>query len=789
MAAPVAVWAGTPGSDPSSGSWVGGKVVNPGAVPLVLWNLPGSGGTLGTCIDANQRGPLHGPYRLASTISDPVFGELNHLYAQRSTSDVRLAELSALNSRRYDTVDKAQQWSYVVNGAGGMSVADANAMLALASRLAGPYRVSISWPASGTRVDRPYLATVAVTSASGAPVPAEAVGVAATGASLAARTVTTNAAGRATVGFRIQPGTAPTFTISASVQSWTKVSTYTAPGEQRMLSTAPPTTQRGSRTGPVDRDRDVNLIKIRTGDRTQTPVPGYVYRIAEHTGRVVVDTITTASTAAAAHLGRLRVGETYTATEVGRPPGATLYIPAPASFTFTVPPGTSTWTLVAEDPEVPKPTVGTRVGVENAIVGQVLTDTVTVDGNDGEDATIRATLYGPITVPASGACTDLSLAQYTAGPSQTFTATVRGSDNRGNGDVVVTGPVVTKPGCYGWAETLTLTPSGATASSPPTAPHESVLVTAPAVTTTVSARIVVAGTSLTDAVVITGLNGQGATLIATLFGPLPGSPRHGCAENTDAIWRSAIARSGTGLVVGSQTMRVTGDGTYTTAALVVSRRGCYTYLERLTPDSTPGRSVTTSYGMPSESTLVLAPAVTTRASAAVVAAGGKITDAVIVSGTDGVPGTVTGQLLGPLAPHDGSCSGLNWSQARVAASLASLATTGDGTYVTAPVVVTAAGCYTFVERLTLVTGTTPVVTTPPGVPAETVLVQATHAVAGGAPTRLASAPPTRPASAPPAQLASTGPLRPIGRALLIGVGLVGVGTALASVARPRRGRG
>ena len=127
----------------------------PGAVaraePLVLWRLPGAGNLLGTCITAGGSGPLHGPYAYTGTISDPVYAELNHLYAHAGTSDVRLAELSALNSAKYDGVDKQVQWSYVVNGQGATSLADARAMLTTAANLAGPYTVSIAWPADATR--------------------------------------------------------------------------------------------------------------------------------------------------------------------------------------------------------------------------------------------------------------------------------------------------------------------------------------------------------------------------------------------------------------------------------------------------------------------------------------------------------------------------------------------------------------------------------------------------------------------------------------------------------------
>lgn len=426
--------------------------------------------------------------------------------------------------------------------------------------------------------------------------------------------------------------------------------------------------------------------------------------------------------------------------------------------------------MIAQDPRIPTPALATRVQAARAIVGQTLTDTVAVTGDDGEDATIAATLFGPVPPPPSGACSDLSLAQYTAGPSRSFTASVRGSSNKGNGDVLVSGPVVTDPGCYGWAESLTLVPSGAKASSPPTAPNESTLVTVPAVATTASAQFAAPGSALTDTVVVTGLSGQAAALVATLYGPLPADHVTGCAADTDAVWRSAIATHGGHLSVGTQTLPITGDGTYKTDPMTVSTLGCYTFFEQLTPASTPTRPVRTPYGVPGESTVVSVPAVGTAASANVVTAGAAITDLVTVTGAAGLPGTVSGALLGPVAPVHGSCAGLTWSGAHVAAVLAPVAIKGDGMYRTAPITVHDVGCYTFVERLTLADTTAPVVSTVPGVPIETILVSR----------------PVVTTSGPATPLARTGAPLPITATVAAGVGLIGSGLLLMCVPRRRR---
>lgn len=444
----------------------------------MLWQLPGAGGRLGTCITAGGNGPLRGPYSYSATITDAAYAELNHLYAQPGTSDVRLAELSALNSAKYDRVDKKLKWSYLVNGQGGTSVTDADAMLARASQLAGPYTVSVSWPAADNRTGHPYTATATVRSASGHPVPQARVSLTATSATLTATSATTDANGHAAVGFTIPAGTSSTFTIRASVQSWTTLQTWSAAGQQTMLVTGTPGTQSGQHTGPVVRTRLVHLVKTAAGDPGGTPVAGYVYEITDDHGQVVAPAVTSAAAQSAATVGDLLVGAQYRARELKVPSGAQLYIPTNNVVTFTVPPGTSPWTFVATDPTVPHPAITTHASAEVARIGQVLADDVYLTGDDGEDGFIDATLHGPVVV-ASGRCSDVTLAQYEAAPSHTVTVAIVGTRDGGNGRYRVTGLPAAAAGCWGWSEKVTLSPSGATATAPPTAAHESTLVSRP----------------------------------------------------------------------------------------------------------------------------------------------------------------------------------------------------------------------------------------------------------------------------------------------------------------------
>jgi hypothetical protein len=583
-------------------------------------------------------------------------------------------------------------------------------MLTRASDLAGPYAVTVSWPSADVTPDTSYQATVTVTSASGIPVPGAAVTITGTNVALSAGSATTNAAGQAAIGFRIPEGTSSTFTINAAVQSWTTVDVYASPGEQDMLVSGAPGTQSGQHTGPITRARATDLVKVDANDLTDS------------SGRVVDASVTTGTSAAAAPLGSLLVGATYYAKEIGVPPGAHLYIPAQPTTAFTVSPGVGTWTLVAKDPAIPTPTIGTEVNIQNAVVGQQLSDTVTVAGDDGEDGTIHATLHGPVVPGPSAACSDLTLAQYLAAPAQQFTLPVSGSIDRGNGVHRILGPAVTEAGCWGWAETLTLTPSGASAASPPTAPNESTLVSQPQLATTASAQVAAPGFALSDRVVVTGMAGQSGTLSASLYGPLP-AEASGCRSYTDATWRTAIQSAGPALVAGTTTSHVTGDGTYVVTPVTLSKGGCYTYREALTPDTTPSAPVTTRFGIPTESTVVLTPTVSTSASANRVDVGSAISDHVTVAGTFGTSGAVAGELLGPRPDHSGSCAGLDWSHAPIAATIPPRIVTGDLSFVTPETRLSAAGCYTFVESLFLGGASTLFVHTTPGLVTETVIAR------------------------------------------------------------------
>jgi len=83
---------------------------------------------------------------------------------------------------------------------------------------------------------------------------------------------------------------------------------------------------------------------------------------------------------------------------------------------------------------VPTPALSTQVGAPVVSVGTTaLIDTVTVSGDDGEAGVLSATLYGPVAVPNSMSCGEVTLAEWEASASQPT------SCYHGNGSVTITG--------------------------------------------------------------------------------------------------------------------------------------------------------------------------------------------------------------------------------------------------------------------------------------------------------------------------------------------------------------
>jgi len=394
---------------------------------------------------------------------------------------------------------------------------------------------------------------------------------------------------------------------------------------------------------------------------------------------------------------------------------------------------------------VPAPvlTIGTVASPQSAAPGATLRDTVTVGGDTGESGTINATLFGPVQPNADGS--PLTLAQYQAAPAQQFTAPINGAVNMGNGDVVIQGPVVTQPGTYGWAETATVTAAGGTApngtaTSAPTAPMESQVVTpavvpVPVVTppatlkTAVSQQFSTPGDVLKDTITVTGAAAAGGKVEAELYYQPFANGSTVCSTITPADWAAFIAAHPESKVF-DQVIPVTGPGDVVTMPYTVQAPGCFTYAEVFTPAAAAGApapaTVVTAPGDVTESSTAIAPMVTTAASAQNVSDTAAVTDTVVVTGLHGATGVVSGQLLGPVNAPAGAtnCMGVSFAGATPVGSFADFPVAADGSFVSGAVNVKPGvnGCYSFRETLKVdqLAGRT-VVTTPLGVPSETVL--------------------------------------------------------------------
>jgi len=122
------------------------------------------------------------------------------------------------------------------------------------------------------------------------------------------------------------------------------------------------------------------------------------------------------------------------------------------------------------------------------------------------------------------------------------------------------------------------------------------------------------------------------------------------------------------------------------------------------------------------------PTLATRASAQRVRVGSTLGDSVSVADTGGDSLTGSWRLLGPVRPGGAGCAGRRWASAPVAAE-GDFAVSGDGTYAVGTHRVTAAGCYTYVERLAGNRTTLAVPWTTPGATTETTLALATPRLA------------------------------------------------------------
>ena len=300
------------------------------------------------------------------------------------------------------------------------------------------------------------------------------------------------------------------------------------------------------------------------------------------------------------------------------------------------------------------------------LVGQKSQDKVKIENASADwNGTVQVRIYGPARTAATITCTGAPAAQTT------FTA-------KGNGSYATPALTLKAPGWYAYQEVIPGDAGTTGLTTPCNAPSERFRVeTKPAVVTTVSSQSVTPGAQITDTVKVTGLNGENATVQASLYGPFS--------------TRGAIKCAGTAVWTG--TMAAAGDGTYVTQPFTVTTPGYYTYHESIAASGFVRATTTTCADVAETAVVTGAPKVTTRVSSQQTRPGATITDKVVVTGLGALQAQVKVDLWGPFPTHaEIRCSGTPvWSGTVIA--------NGDGTYTTTPAKITAAGYYTYHESI------------------------------------------------------------------------------------------
>ncbi|MCW2851750.1 MAG: Sortase family protein [Nocardioides sp.] len=229
----------------------------------------------------------------------------------------------------------------------------------------------------------------------------------------------------------------------------------------------------------------------------------------------------------------------------------------------------------------------------------------------------------------------------------------------------------------------------------------------PQVLTQTSEAEVTPGAQIHDVVRVSGLpTGYASQVTATLYGPFDTQPGPGDCTPAE--------------LAGRVTFPVSGNGTFETPPVTVAQVGLYTWVEHV-PGDEQTVPTTTRCGLVEETTRVVpfTPTVSTTVSQQRAFVGDAIHDTVLVGGIAHSPVTIQWTLHGPLAPHRGSCRGLAWTSAPVAAR-GVLAAAGDGLHRTPSTTLKQAGCYTYSQYLPP-TPLTHEASSPPGLVPETAL--------------------------------------------------------------------
>ena len=554
-------------------------------------------------------------------------GWVINAYGKSKNPDVEAA-VAALIGLHYDVVDTTEKWNAVTAAQRDL----AKSYWAAAAKYAGPYKVVVNVP-SGLHRTTAANGSVSVQSATGTPIPAFALKLAASGASLVSTTVVTNSKGVGSFSFSIPASNVSgKYSVSATGSAVAGVVEYnptgSGPVRQIVMGAADPSVQSGSSTAGFATTRPVTLTKYRDGDAVKAAVAGASYQLKSVTGQVL-STVTTASTPVS--LGSLTEGATYQLVEVTAPAG--FYIKS-STTSFTVGIGAGSQAVAVADPAVPVIALSTSLSPDKISLGGTSRDLVTLSGNDGEVVTVTYTLVGPVKVGAGKTCTTVQSSEWDVAPVVQSGTAVLGSDNT---TTVVT-PALSEPGCYSYEDQASLDLSGAVASSAAGSAGEVLTVEAPAISTSVVTKVVRVGTAIRDQVVLSGLGDLTASLTGNVVGPVP--PVGGNCDGLDYS-RANVVDS-----FGPIDVNATSASPVVTPPSVPSVPGCYSFGETALLSS--GQVLSSEPGTVGESVLVVAAPVSSGTHPAgpaprVPAGGGPVSDS--GSGFAGMKLILLGALL------------------------------------------------------------------------------------------------------------------------------------------------
>jgi hypothetical protein len=694
-----------------------------------------------------------------------------------TTDPSTAAAIDAVNSRYGSNTGGLDDYNIAMaNGLSGLI----ETLLTDGRDYAGPYTVSITdlvTSATG-HFDTTYTAAIHVRSAAGNPVGGQVVTLAGHNAHLFASSVRTNRFGDATFQYSVPSSvSSPNFTIDASTTTPVLVRySYLGPSAPHMSqdvvgsSTRPVKTTSAGAVNPYL--SNLTFIKYTNGDSGKTPIAGAVFSVTDVTQGRLLGSITSQTTPVTLAGAKIMAGDTLRFVETTAPPGH--YSQGPVTVTIPAT-ATSGYQVEIPNPLTPILQLSTKVQAPLASETTVLTDQVTVAGDDGEDGVDTATLLGPVSPGTSGdggpslagsvhragtaasECATISADQWATAPVVgTYIVPIDGSVGGGNGTFMVTGTSINRvdsgPGCYGWRHHLVLTPSGATSDSQPSEPGESTLVLQPIASTSISTSAATVGTYLSDTLYLSGTHGQPVQVT----GQLQTTPAQrlgremACPSPNTTAWSTVATIAA---------FTVTGDGTYPVPGrYLTSQAQCYSFAYQanvvLDPVASDPAAQSISLNLPAgdqgETAMISTPIVTTSSSATTTSPATTVADRIQIQGMQlpaGDSAVLRAYYLGtePVLPTRGSnaggpdcpnaavldrlppegrpstagCNTTGWENTPIAADPAPITVASDGTYTTDAITLPAqAGYGTWVESLTH-NGIT-VELTSPGLPSETV---------------------------------------------------------------------